>query len=122
MTGRAAGGVALLVALCVALLVGGFVVGLAAVALHGHWWGLLLGWAATLAALFALPRGLPRVAYAAGWLVPVVLGSIERPEGDYAIASNAVGDALLTLGLVLIIATIVTIPVRPRRPRRPRGQ
>lgn len=109
-------------AAAVGLLVAGFAVGLAAVALHGHWWGALLGWAATLAGLFAVAPGLLRIAYAAGWLAPVVLGSIERPTGGYAIAQDGAGDAVLGLGLALVIATIVTLPVRPRRRRRPRSR
>lgn len=99
----------------VVLLVTGFLVGLAAVAVHGRWWGLLLAWLGSSAGLLGLRPGYQRIAYAAGWLVPIALGSIPRPTGGYAIATDATGIGLLVLGLVLVIATIVTLPIRPRR-------
>ena len=45
------------IAIAVLFLVGGAVVGVCAVALHNYWWGLLLGVAATVALLVAIPGG-----------------------------------------------------------------
>lgn len=98
------------------LLVAGFVIGLAAVAVHARAWGLPLGAVATLAALVALPPGIwSRCAYAAGWIVALALALIPRPEGDYAIASDVPGYVLLGVGLVLLVAALATLPVRRRR-------
>lgn len=98
------------------LLVAGFVVGLAAVALHARGWGLGLAVVATLAALVALPPGLwSRCAYAAGWIVALALAVIPRPEGDYAVASDVAGYVLIGLGLVLVVGALATLPVGRRR-------
>lgn len=103
------------------LLVAGFVVGLAAVAVHGRTWGLVLGAVASLAALVALPPGLwSRVAYAAGWLVALGLAVVPRPEGDYAVASDVPGYVLIGIGLVLLVGALATLPVGRRRTPRSR--
>lgn len=94
------------------------VVGLAAVALHGYWWGLVLGAAATLTAAYALEPGwVTRLPFTTGWLVPVILGIVPRPEGDYAVAGNAHGYGLIAIGLVLIVLTTATLPLGQRVPR-----
>lgn len=101
------------------LLVVGFVVGVAAVAVHARAWGLVLAAVATLAGLVALPPGFSsRVAYAAGWVIPLGLAMIPRPEGDYLIASDPTGYALLGVGMVLLIAALATLP-GGRGKRRP---
>lgn len=98
------------------LLVAGFVIGVAAVAVHARAWGLPLGAVATLAALVALPPGLwSRCPYAAGWIVALALALVPRPEGDYAIASDVPGYLLLAVGLVLLVLALATLPVGRRR-------
>lgn len=98
------------------LLAGGFVVGVAAVAVHASAWGLPLGAVATLAALLALPPGLwSRVAYAAGWLVALGLAMVPRPEGDYAVASDVAGYILIGVGFVLLVGALATLPLWSRR-------
>lgn len=103
------------VASAVCLLVVGAVVGLAAVAVHAYWWGLLLAVAAGVAGVLALPAGLARVAYVVGWLVPVGLAVVPRPEGDYAIAGDLAGYTLLGVCVVLVILALATLPIRQRR-------
>ncbi|MFT4084393.1 MAG: DUF6113 family protein [Nocardioides sp.] len=95
-------------------LVLGFVVGLAAVAVHSWWWGLVLGLAATLAALVAMRPGWGRVGFAAGWLTPVALATIPRPEGDYAIGTDVTGYGILAGAVVVLAVALATVPVAPR--------
>jgi hypothetical protein len=97
------------------LLVVGFVVAVAAVAVHVRWWGLLLAVVAGVAGILALPPGLRRVAYVAGWLVAVGLAAVPRGEGDYAIAGDLPGYLLLGLSVVMVILALATLPVKPRR-------
>jgi len=102
----------------VALVIVGFVIGVAAVAVHARWWGLTLAAGAALAGVLALRPGLQRVAYAAGWIVATALAVVPRPEGDYAVASDVSGYLFLALGVVLVILALATLPVRPRSARR----
>ena len=103
------------VAGAVVLLVAGAVTALATTAVHQLWWGLLLGAAATVAALVALGRGwLTRFPFGLGWTGFVVWVAPARPEGDYAISSDAPGYALLTLALVVLVFSLATLP-RPGR-------
>ena len=111
----------LLVAL--ALLVGGALVGLSALALHALWWGLLLAVVGSLAVLWALP---PRVwtlpPYAVGWWVPILVGWSGRREGDYALESSSYGYALLVLATAILVGaaflTVLKAPLKApvRRP------
>jgi len=104
------------------LVVAGLVVGLASVALHGLWWGLVLAVAATSAAAYALPAGWgTRVAFAVGWFAVVVYLLVPRSEGDYAIAADAHGYALLGYALILFVACLVTLPPRRVPPVTPSG-
>ena len=93
-----------------ALAVAGAAVGLAAVAVHPLWWGLLLATAASVVALLAVPAGLRRVGFAAGWLLPFVLVLSPRPEGDFVVQGSVGGYAFLGLGLVVLSLTIATLP------------
>jgi len=109
LRGAAALGLAALLA------VGGALVGLSAVALHGWWWGLTLAAAGSLAGLLALPPGVAsRVPYAAGWLVPLAVGMLPRAEGDYAVASTVRGYGLIAVGMLLVALAVATVRTRRR--------
>jgi hypothetical protein len=84
-------------------LVLGAVVGVGTVALHGYGWGLGLGIAATAATLVALPGGWwRRLPFALGWTAVLGVATVQRPEGDYVIASDASGYLLLATGAVVL--------------------
>ncbi len=86
-----------------ACLVLGAGVGLASVALHGYLWGLALGLAATAATLVALPGGWwARLPFALGWAGLLGAATVQRAEGDYVIASDVSGYALLAAGMVVL--------------------
>lgn len=94
----------------VGCLLGGAATALAAVLVHGHWWGLPVALAATLATLVALPGGWwLRLPYGVGWAVIVGVATPERPEGDYLIAGDARGYVLLAAAVVVLIASMVGI-------------
>lgn len=98
-----------------ALLVVGAATALATVAVHEIWWGLLLGAAATLAALLGLrPGGTTRLPFGTGWSAFVLWVSRPRPEGDFAVSSDGPGLTLLALAVVVMVVAIGTLP-RPRR-------
>ena len=85
---------------CLAL---GAAVGLGTVALHGYGWGLGLGVATTAATLVALPGGWwRRLPFALGWTAVLGAATVQRPEGDYVIASDASGYLLLATGAVVL--------------------
>ncbi|MCA1982868.1 hypothetical protein [Nocardioides nematodiphilus] len=115
------GGVALGIAL--GLVIGGAAVGLASVALHGLWWGLLLSAAASLAVVWALPpRWWTLPPYAVGWWIPFLVAWQGRREGDYAIENGRYGYALLILAIVLLAAAMSIATLRaPARGSAPRG-
>lgn len=97
------------------LLVAGAVTGLASVAVHGLWWGLVLAVAATLLVLLWLPAGWwSRLAFALGWVGLVGWLVNPRPEGDYAISGDLAGLTLLGLGVVVVVVGLGTLP-RPAR-------
>ncbi|WP_435771872.1 hypothetical protein [Nocardioides sp. SYSU DS0651] len=93
----------------------GAVVATCTVLLHGYWWGMALGLAATLAALVALPAGWwARLAFAAGWAGLLVVVTPERPEGDFLIAGDTAGYLLLGAGIVVFAGGFAGL----RPPRR----
>lgn len=95
------------------LLVVGLATGLASVALHQLWWGLLLSVLATATTMFALPAGWwSRLPFALGWVGVVGWLTVPRPEGDYAIAGDANGYALLAGALVVFVTGVATLPRR----------
>ncbi len=86
----------------------------AAVLLHSHWWGLVLGLAACACLLVAIPgRWWGRLAFALGWVVVVGRASIPRGEGDYLVAADATGYTFLVATLVVVMGSLVTLG-RPR--------
>ena len=98
----------------------GAAVALAAVLVHRSVFPL--GLVLSLATTFAVPWWLlvsarPRSAasYVVGWLVVLALVVAGRPEGDYALASDLEGYAMLGAGLLLVVVGIVSIAGR-RRP------
>ncbi|WP_052336401.1 DUF6113 family protein [Nocardioides alkalitolerans] len=106
------------------LAVAGALTGFSAVVAGGHWWGVVLAAAATVATLTALPpRRWTRSPYALGWVVPVVLAAVGRPEGDYALGQNLRGYAVLGLAMVVAVAGVVALAgdQRPSGGRRPAG-
>jgi hypothetical protein len=91
-----------------ACLILGAGVGLATVLLHGYGWGLGLGIAATAATLVALPGGWwRRLPFALGWTAMLGVATVQRPEGDYVVASDAAGYLLLATGAVVLGAGFV---------------
>lgn len=97
----------------------GAVTAVAAVAVHGRWWGLGLVVLAVGAVLVALAPGwTTRLAFAAGFVPVVARLAIPRPEGDYAVADDPQGYLLLLLTVVVAFWSIATLP-RPRRGRGP---
>lgn len=100
-------------AVAVGIGVGGAAIGLAAVALHALWWGLLLAAAASLAVVWALPpRFWTLPPYALGWWVPFLVAWKGRPEGDYAVESSPYGYALLVLAVAVLASAMVVATLR----------
>ena len=97
-----------------ALLAGGMT-GLAAVAVHQRWWGLLLAAAAVVAVLAAVgPGWLTRLPFGLGFGLAVAVPAVRRPEGDYLVASDTAGYLLLGLALLTGAVAVATLP-RPGR-------
>jgi hypothetical protein len=96
-----------------ALLVAGAVTGVATVALHELWWGLVLATAAVLAAVVALPAGWwTRLAFVVGFDLVVGWLTFPRAEGDYLVSQDLQGYAVLVLGVVLLVGAMATLPRR----------
>lgn len=91
----------------------GAAVALFTVALHGYWWGLLLGLVTTVATLVALPGGWARMPFAVGWCALVVYASQQRPEGDVVIAQDVSGWTVLGSAIVVLIAGMVGARAQP---------
>lgn len=98
-----------------AVFVVGFVSGAAGVLVHQSWWGLALALTAALVTCAWLPPGLLRLAFAVGWLVPVVRGALVLPAGDFLIASDTVGWSFLAGSFVLLMAALTTLRSGKRR-------
>jgi hypothetical protein len=98
----------------------GLVVGVSAVGVHQWWVMLVVGSAAALAVVLALPRAWwSRPPFVAGFTAAVALGSLPRSEGDYLVGADGPGYALLGVTLVLVLLAVVTLP-RPRWRHEPR--
>ena len=100
-------------AVLLALLVGA-VSGAAGTLLYQHRWGLALALGTGVAVLAWLPPGAVRLAFALGWCVPVLRGSLERPAGGFLIAADALGWSFMAGSLVLLVAALVTLLARRR--------
>lgn len=97
------------------LLLTGAVTGLATVAVHQVWWGMLLAVAGTLLALRALAPGWPtRLPFALGWAGLVGWVAPTRPEGDFVLSSDPGGYGVLLLAAVVLVWSLATLP-RPGR-------
>ena len=102
-----------------ALLLGG-VVALAAVVVHradafGLPIGLVLGVVASLSTAWHLRRSTaPRLAasYCLGWLAVLGLVLVGKPEGDFALASDALGYTLMAVGLLLAAFGVTALLAR----------
>ena len=95
----------------------GVLVGVAATAVHrvtalGLPTGLLLAVVASLAAAWHLRTGVvPRsaAAYCLGWVLVIGVVVAGRPEGDYAVAGDLAGYALMGTGLVLVVLGVASL-------------
>lgn len=92
----------------------GAAVALAAVLEHrsAFPFGLVLALATTFAVpwwLLASTRPRTAASYVMGWLVVLGLVVVGRPEGDYALASDTAGYAMLGAGFLLVVVGIVAI-------------
>lgn len=70
-------------------------------------WGLVLGVASSAGAV-VLARGVSRAAgfaAAAGWVVGLLLLLAGRPEGDYVVAGDGLGEAFLLLATGSVVVT-----------------
>jgi hypothetical protein len=112
---------ALLAGRALALLLGGAVVGVAAVAVHTWWWGLALAGLTTLVSAYAVwPGWLTRLPYAAGWVIACGAAMLPRPSGSYAVSGDGHGYVLIGVGLVMIVLTTATLPLGgPHRAAEP---
>lgn len=100
----------------VACLLLGAVVSLAAIAEHRSRlpFGLLLGLAVSFGVAGWLLTGRrPRTTatYAAGWLAMLAAVASGRPEGDFVLANDPAGFAVLGSGLVMVLLGLVSFPV-----------
>ena len=93
---------------CGAGLLLGVLIGVAAVAVHPWWWGLLIGVTASSATLLVLARGALRISYAAAWAIVMALAATPRPTGGYAIAGNLEGYVLILLAVAMVIVATAT--------------
>jgi hypothetical protein len=95
-------------------LVLGFAAGIAAIAVHRSPAGILLGLGTAVVVIWALRQWLPRAAaaFAAGWLVPLLVAVAGRGEGDYAVSSDLHGWLLIGSGFVVLVTGIAlsTVP------------
>jgi len=98
----------------------GAAVALASVAEHrsatvGVPWGLVLACASSVLTAWWLRRSaLPRTgaSYGVGWLALFTVVVLARPEGDYALAADVDGYAMLGLGLVVVALSVSALFAR----------
>ena len=104
----------------------GAAVAVAAVMVHrsvvlGAPLGLLVALATSFVTVWAMRDMLPRLAtsYAAGWLVAFGFAMFGRPEGDYVVATDLRGYAMIVAGFVMLAIGVVSLT--PRRTTRGPG-
>jgi hypothetical protein len=102
-------------------LVLGLAAGIAAVALHRTVPGLVLGVGTAVVVIRTLGMWLPRAAtaFAAGWLVVLVVAVAGRGEGDYVVSSDAQGWLFIVSGFVVLVTGLLW--GRPTTTRRDSG-
>ena len=100
-------------------LVGGAAVAVAAVGVHRAMVqafpiGLLLAVLASLVSAWAARALLPTlaVAYSAGWLVVFGFALAGQPEGDYVVANDLRGYALIAVAFVLVVLGVGSLSSR----------
>lgn len=87
----------------------GVLLAVATTALHATGWGLVLGLAAVLASVLALPpRVWLRLPLAATWMAVIGYLAVPRSEGDYLIAGDLPGYLLLASAVVIPLICIAT--------------
>jgi hypothetical protein len=97
----------------------GAAVAVAAVMVHrsvvlGAPLGLLIAVAASFVTVWAMRDLLPRLgtSYAAGWLVIFGFALFGRPEGDYVVATDLRGLAMIIAGFVMLATGVVSLTSR----------
>jgi Family of unknown function (DUF6113) len=100
----------------------GAVTGLAAVTVHRELFpaGLVLALAATFAVLWWLrrsPWSHTAASFALGWVVVLGVVLAGRPEGDYLIAADLPGYALLAASLVMVLVGLLAAAGRRQADR-----
>jgi len=88
----------------------GFAAGIAAVTVHRFPAGLVLGVGTALVVIRTLRLWLPgsAPAFALGWLGPLLLAVLGRPEGDVVVASDGYGWLLIVSGFVVLVVGILS--------------
>ena len=99
----------------------GLAAGVAAIAVHRTYLGLLLGAGTAVLVVWTLRQWLPRAGtvFAAGWLVPLLVAISGRGEGDYAVSADGRGWLLILAGFVVLVTGIAW--GRPPTERRDSG-
>lgn len=88
----------------------GATMGLSALMVHNRWWGLPFGLAVSALLCYALPpRWWGRIAYAIGWAAVIAFFAVPRPEGDFVIANDVFGYAVLIFALAQGLAAMLTV-------------
>jgi Family of unknown function (DUF6113) len=104
-----------------AAFVAGSAVGLLALDVHRAIfpWGLLVAIAATYAVpwwLTGSSRPATAATYSVGWLVVFGVAIAGRPEGDFVVAADLEGYALMGVALILVLVAVVAL-ARSRGPK-----
>ncbi|NHC23436.1 hypothetical protein G6553_09670 [Nocardioides sp. IC4_145] len=95
----------------------GLAVAVATVALHQLWWGLLLGVAASAAAVVALPvHWSARPPYAVAYAAVLAAALQERPDGGFLVPAGVAGYVVLGVAVLLLVLSVATLPRPDRTP------
>ncbi len=76
--------------------------------------GVVIALATTFVTAWAMRDMLPRLAasYAVGWLVAFGYAMFGRPEGDYVVATDLRGYAMIVAGFVMLAVGVVSLSAR----------